>query len=467
MAFFAPIQQQPLDLRSIANFGLALQDAQRQRRMDDIKLQEYQRGQQEKMTLRDLVMRAQGGDQQALGQIAAYDPATFKTLAEYAQGQQERQQQSAALESMFGGGGDASAALQAGYEQTGQRGPTMAAAQAMSQQRQVPPYLQGIDPQMIRAMGPGEGLKFAAGLAKAYAEQRMNPSKRQAFETPQGIIEFNPETGAWENVFPMEPKPPSRGAPVPVMRPDGTVGYAYPDEAVAQGMQRPAPSSAAQGRPIAVMGPDGRPVYVNAEDAIGAQPAPTRASQQNPADLTTSTRGQVQQNLIAIAGDRALISDAMAMFDPAFQTIPTSIIGKGKQAIQRMTGSMDPAVANLLERKTVWEATLENLTAGYRNRLFGATLTENERKSAARFLPDVGKDSPSQITAKLRQLDMIFERAAARDNAILRNGLSAIGDVNVGVTQNPMPPTPQQIERPSQGAASLSDDELLRIIGGQ
>lgn len=91
-----------------------------------------------------------------------------------------------------------------------------------------------------------------------------------------------------------------------------------------------------------------------------------------------------------------------------------------------VNASKDPAWLNFVARA-------QNIVAGYRNSIYGASLTNNELKSANISLPDFSNDTFSNIITKL---DILDEFAQVRRNSMIQDSAGKFTDNPLGFSSD-------------------------------
>lgn len=156
--------------------------------------------------------------------------------------------------------------------------------------------------------------------------------------------------------------------------------------------------------------------------------------------LQTQAVKEVEKELLDTSKTMGMLTQAEQIFNPDDQTLLSNAksLGVNLKSIAGLDLSDKEKAAEA--RKITQRAMIGKVSSQIRNQLFGAALTDAERKSANAFLPDVEQDSPVQLETKFRLLLEQSKQAVARLNYIRKRG-------DIGMEDVPLESMPQVIQQ--------------------
>lgn len=190
-----------------------------------------------------------------------------------------------------------------------------------------------------------------------------------------------------------------------------------------------------------------------------------------PAQLTTSTRGKVEQETIGYNKIMGQIDEIKRTVNPKVLEIPTRIGGTWA-AMKDKFGLASEEEKQLLQQFTQARAAAGQLFAEQMKELSGVAVTPQEAKRQEVWIPKAGSgifdgDSPEQFMTKVGRMEQFFKGAIARLNYVRANGLTSIEDVPMDSMPSIINRRGKQLEaqgmNPQQVREALADEFGLRF----
>jgi hypothetical protein len=152
-------------------------------------------------------------------------------------------------------------------------------------------------------------------------------------------------------------------------------------------------------------------------------------------DLTTKTKGQVEEKVIASQEGLARLAEIEKQFKPEFQEIPTRLRAKYSGVKEKFGLELPEEERQALAEYSEFRRQALNNINLYIKEITGAQMSEKEADRLRKAMPDPGDglfdgDSPTEFQAKLKGVMRQLRLAHARYNYIRRNGLT-IDDVPI------------------------------------